>query len=106
MSRSWDERPVWAGVAVRWPDGRITAVEIDYPIGELTINTEAVDDWDESFRRGWRVRKPGLTSVVVNLSGALSRGWRQGERAARQHTAAAITAGPAAVESTRGGDTP
>jgi hypothetical protein len=98
MSRTWDERPVWAGVAIRWPNGRITAVEIDYPIGELTINTEEVEDLDESLARGWRVRRPGPKSVVVNLSGALSRGWAQGEEAARRHAVEAITAGPAAIE--------
>lgn len=86
---------VWAGVAIRHADGTIVAVEIDYPQGDLTVSTDAEVYADV----GYRSYLPGMSWVDVKLTGALSRGWREGEESARQRAAQAIAAPPLAIDS-------
>lgn len=86
---------VWAGVAIRHADGTIVAVEIDYPQGDLTVSADADDYFNES---GYRTYVPTSKWVEVKLTGALSRGWRDGEESARQRAAQAIAAPPLAID--------
>lgn len=86
---------VWAGVAIRHADGTIVAVEIDYPQGDLTVSAEAEDYMTAG---GYVAYLPGSRWVDVKLTGALSRGWRDGEESARQRAAQAIDAPPLAID--------
>lgn len=101
MARIHADAPVWAGIAVRYPDGRIIAVEIDHPRGQIELTTEVRDDTSgfDTFRRVIGVNR----RVAVELSGPLSRGWRMGEEAAAaveiENPTPAIGTAPRAIAS-------
>lgn len=96
MSRLHADSPVWAGVAVRFADGRIIAVEIDHPRGEIEVTAEEQDITTgfNTFRRVMGVNQ----RVTVDLSGPLSRGWQMGQQYAAgtaiENPRPAIAAGP------------
>jgi len=92
-------RVEWVGVAMRYTDGRIIAIQIDQPEGEISIKSEDVDVTDFGDLGG-RFYPTGRKWAVVHLSGPVSSSWAAGADEANRRAPRAIDGGSAAILAT------
>lgn len=88
--------PVWAGIALRYADGSVVAIQMDNPRGTLSMSTEEMPR--EEFMAYLTSGRPIPQVADIRLTGAVTNNWEAGSSEAQRHGAAAISRDPRAIE--------
>jgi hypothetical protein len=75
-------QPVWAGIAVQLDDGRIIAIEMIQPEGEIEVSVD--DDPTIAFGDFRRANGLGRRTANVRLTGRVAKSWTEWKRTTPQ----------------------
>lgn len=75
-------QPVWAGIAVQLDDGRIIAIEMIQPEGELEVSVD--EDPTAGFGDFRRATGLGRKTASVRLTGRVAKSWSEWKRTTPQ----------------------